>query len=56
MVTGGNIIGTVFETDLFSSHKIMIPPKVRGRIHSVASPGDYTVSEPVLWLENERNP
>lgn len=56
MVTGGNIIGTVFETDLFSSHKIMVPPRVRGKIQEIAQAGDYTVAEPILWLENERNP
>ena len=35
MVTGGNIIGTVFETSLFSNHKIMMPPTMRGRIQEI---------------------
>ena len=53
MVTGGDIIGTVFENDLFSEHRIMIPPKVYGRIVEVMPTGSYTVSQPVCVVEFE---
>ena len=44
MVTGGDIIGTTFENDLFNEHRIMVPPKLYGRIVEVMPPGNYTVS------------
>ena len=56
MVTAGNIIGTVRENELFKSHKIMIPPKVRGRIHRICEAGSYSVSEPIMELVNNKNP
>lgn len=56
MVTAGNIIGTVRENELFKKHSIMIPPKVRGRIHRLVETGSYTVQDTVMELVNERNP
>jgi len=53
MVTGGDVIGYVFENDLFSQHKIMIPPKGFGKIVELAPAGSYTVSENVIKLEFE---
>ena len=44
LVTGGDVIGTVFENDLFSEHRIMVPPKVYGRIKEIMPKGQYTVS------------
>lgn len=32
MVEGGYVLGTTFENDLFHEHRIMVPPKVSGRI------------------------
>lgn len=48
-VIGGDIIGTVQETTSIL-HKIMIPPKMKGKIVSVQS-GSYTVTETVAVLE-----
>ena len=48
-VIGGDIIGTVQETPSIL-HKIMIPPKMKGKIVSVQS-GSYTVTETVAVLE-----
>jgi V-type H+-transporting ATPase subunit A len=31
-VVGGDVLGRTFETDLFPKHKIMVPPRVSGRI------------------------
>ena len=32
MVVGGDVLGSTFENDLLSKHKIMVPPRVSGRI------------------------
>ena len=48
-VIGGDIIGMVQETPSIL-HKIMIPPKMKGKIVSVQS-GSYTVTETVAVLE-----
>ena len=48
-VVGGDVIGTVQETDSIL-HKIMIPPKMQGKILSIQG-GSYTVTETVAVLE-----
>ena len=48
-VIGGDVIGTVQETDSIL-HKIMIPPKMQGKIVSIQG-GAYTVTETVAVLE-----
>ena len=48
-VIGGDVIGTVQETDSII-HKIMIPPKMQGKIVSIQG-GSYTVTETVAVLE-----
>ncbi|HVH15264.1 MAG TPA: V-type ATP synthase subunit A [Candidatus Angelobacter sp.] len=50
-VTGGDIIGHVRETSLITQ-QIMIPPNLSGKIASVVSEGDYSVSEPVGELDS----
>jgi vacuolar-type H+-ATPase catalytic subunit A/Vma1 len=52
LVTGGDIIGTVYENELFSTHKIMIPPKVSGRVKEIMPKAMYTVSQPILVIED----
>ena len=34
----------------------MIPPKVRGRISRICEPGNYTVLDTIMELENEKKP
>lgn len=53
MVTGGDILGSVFENELFNEHKIMVPPKVFGRIKEIMPRANYTVSQSVAVLEFE---
>lgn len=53
LVTGGDILGSVFENDIFYSHKIMVPPKVYGRVKEIMPKGMYSVSQPVVVLEYE---
>jgi len=43
-VEGGFVLGTTFENDLFHEHRIMVPPRVSGRIVEVMPIGQYTVS------------
>jgi len=52
-VAAGDVIGTVFENDLFNTHKIMVPPKMYGKVKEVMPKGMYTVSQPVMVLEFE---
>jgi V-type H+-transporting ATPase subunit A len=53
IVTGGDIIGSVYENELFNEHKIMVPPKKQGRIVELMPAGGYTVSQPVIVVEYE---
>ncbi|OYT25729.1 MAG: V-type ATP synthase subunit A [Thermofilum sp. ex4484_82] len=47
----GDVIGVVKETELIE-HKIMVPPRQEpGRIKEIAPEGDYTVIEPIAFLE-----
>ncbi|PHJ19488.1 v-type proton atpase catalytic subunit a [Cystoisospora suis] len=51
ILTGGDVIGTVHENNLFIEHRIMVPPKVQGKVAWIAAEGDYTVKDTVLTLE-----
>ena len=50
-VEGGDIIGTVQETDVVS-HKIMVPPGVIGTIKDIKE-GEFTVEETVATVETD---
>ncbi len=47
----GDIIGVVPETNLIE-HRIMVPVGIKGKIKEIRQ-GDYTVEEPVAWIEHE---
>ena len=49
-VTGGQVIGTVQETDTIT-HKIMVPPKASGKIKSIKS-GEFNVTQTVCKLDD----
>jgi len=49
-VSEGDIIGTVPETKLIE-HRIMVPAGIKGKITEIRK-GDYTVEEPVAWVEH----
>lgn len=51
-VTGGDIFGEVHENSLIK-HKIMVNPKARGTIVSIAEPGHYHIEDVVLETEFE---
>lgn len=50
-ITGGDIIGSVFENSLMSSHHILLPPKAKGTVTFIAAPGSYTVDEKIVEVE-----
>jgi V-type H+-transporting ATPase subunit A len=52
LIVGGDVIGTTFENDLFSEHRIMVSPKITGRLVEIMPPGEYTVSQPVAIVES----
>lgn len=49
-VSQGDIIGVVPETNLIE-HRIMVPVGIKGMIKEIRQ-GDYTVEEPVAWIEH----
>lgn len=51
MLTGGDIIGNVFENNLLNEHRILLPPKAKGRVVSVAPAGNYSIRETLVELE-----
>lgn len=42
-VAGGDIFGTVYENSLVDAHKIMLNPRARGTVTSIAEKGSYAV-------------
>jgi len=48
-VQGGDIVGIVKETPLID-HKIMVPPKINGKLSYIAPEGEYTIIEEVYKL------
>ncbi|RCK67349.1 V-type proton ATPase catalytic subunit A [Candida viswanathii] len=50
-ITGGDIFGSIYENSLLDDHKILLPPRARGTITSIAEAGSYNVEEPVLEVE-----
>jgi V-type H+-transporting ATPase subunit A len=51
LIVGGDMLGSVYENDLFSEHRIMVSPKISGRIVEIMPDAQYTVSQPVAVLE-----
>jgi len=50
LITGGDVYANVQENTLIN-HKIMLPPKEKGRITYIAEPGSYTVDDEILEVE-----
>lgn len=50
-LSGGDIIGHVFENSLVSDHKILLPPRAKGVVTWVAESGSYSVEEKIIELE-----
>ena len=53
IMAGGDIFGFVNENDLFSKHRIMLPPFAKGKLVSIKEEGDYTIHDELITLEFE---
>ena len=53
LLTGGDVIGIVRENDLFCQHKIMLPPKAKGRLVQIQPQGEYDVNTPVIEIDDD---
>ncbi|GAB6055000.1 ATP synthase subunit A [Methanobacterium alkalithermotolerans] len=52
-VQGGDVIGEVQETSAVLQ-KIMVPPTISGTLKTIASPGEYTVTQDIAEVETEK--
>ncbi|GEQ72299.1 hypothetical protein JCM33374_g5986 [Metschnikowia sp. JCM 33374] len=52
-ITGGDIFGSIYENSLLDDHKILLPPRARGTITSIAEKGSYQIEDTVLEVEFE---
>ena len=53
IISGGDVIGIFHENDLFSEHKILLPPKAKDRIIEIQPSGNYAVDAPVIELHDK---
>jgi len=51
-VSGGDVIGVVYENEILQEHKILIPPNVHGTIKSMGGPGTFTIEEVLMTVES----
>lgn len=51
LVSGGDIVGSVFENNLFDCHNIILPPNARGKVTWVAEGGSYTIQDKIVEVE-----
>jgi len=52
-ISGGDVIGTVYENEIVTHHKILIPPNVAGTIKSInVGSGTYTIEEVLMVVES----
>ncbi len=52
-VIGGDILGTVPETTLIE-HRIMVPPRISGKIVEIVPAGDYTIEDVIAVVETDK--
>lgn len=50
-VSGGDPLGTVPETKYFT-HRVLVPPRLQGKIARIAPKGEYTVTDVIAELED----
>ncbi|MCC6051864.1 MAG: V-type ATP synthase subunit A [Fervidicoccaceae archaeon] len=51
-VSEGTIIGEVAETSVIT-HKVMVPPGIRGTLKSIVSEGEYTIDDVIAVVDGE---
>jgi V-type H+-transporting ATPase subunit A len=52
-VTGGDVLGSCYENSLFDEHRIMVPPRIKGRLTYIAIEGNYTIGETIATVEHD---
>lgn len=52
-VSGGDILGDVFENSLVHNHRILCPPRQRGTITHIAEKGSYNIEDEIVEIEFE---
>jgi len=51
IITGGDVLGSCFENSLFDEHRILVPPKIKGKLTWIAPHGNYTIQETIATVE-----
>jgi len=51
-VSGGDVIGFVYENDIITEHKILVPPNVAGKVKSITGSGTFTIEEVLMVVED----
>lgn len=51
LISGGDILGTCYENNLFDEHRILLPPLAKGKITFIAPEGNYTVADKIIEVE-----
>lgn len=52
-ISGGDVIGHVYENKILFEHKILVPPNVMGTIKEIIPSGAYTLEEVLMVVHNE---
>jgi V-type H+-transporting ATPase subunit A len=55
MVSGGDVFATCFENNLFDEHKILLPPRVQGKVTYIAPDGNYNLDDKVIEVHYHFN-
>lgn len=50
-LTGGDILGSVFENNLLHDHRILLPPGAKGKVISVQEAGNYNIKDDLVEIE-----
>lgn len=51
-VSGGTVLGTVYENELLPKHKIMVPPGIVGKLTFLAPKGKFTLKDTIAKVHN----
>jgi V/A-type H+-transporting ATPase subunit A len=51
-VNGGEIIGTVKETELVE-HRVLVPPNFKGKLLDIVKEDEYTIEQPIAQIKTE---
>jgi len=51
-ISPGDVIGTVYENELIPQHKIMVPPKIAGKVVKITKSGEYGIDEVLMVVQH----